>query len=126
MRILIADDDEGDLEILRRSVMEWRHGGDDELVEATDCQGAMSMIKQHVEAGQPFDVVITDLMMPGGSGAEVAALAWNSGSRLILCTGVPAAGRLIRPDETIPVVCKGFHQQEHIVKALTRVAGRAK
>jgi two-component system, NtrC family, response regulator AtoC len=64
--ILIVDDDRNLLKILRDIVKEI----DSDIVTASDAESALSAI-----ASQAFDLVITDLKMPGKSGMDVLALS---------------------------------------------------
>lgn len=67
LRVLVADDEAGMREFLRLSL---RHHGYD-VQSATDGQEAIDLIA----AGPAFDVVISDLTMPGKGGLDVLAAA---------------------------------------------------
>lgn len=62
-RILVCDDEPGLREML---AVQLRRLGHETVVAADSAQAA-----QALSAGEPFDVVVTDLVMPGGSGMDV-------------------------------------------------------
>lgn len=61
-RILVVDDEPVNHEVLRQQL-----GGRHQLVHVYDGAAALA----ELEAGEPFDLVLLDLMMPGMSGYEV-------------------------------------------------------
>jgi DNA-binding NtrC family response regulator len=63
-RILAIDDDERVLFVLRRTLMRMRNGY--EIVTARNSREALDEIN-----ARPFDLVITDLRMPGMDGVEL-------------------------------------------------------
>jgi DNA-binding NtrC family response regulator len=63
-RILVADDDEGVRFVLTRALE--RLGSGYEIVTAPNAQEALDRVK-----AKPFDLVITDLRMPGMDGVEL-------------------------------------------------------
>ena len=62
LKILIVDDDKKLLSLLESLLLEEKH-------EVVTCQSGLEAIKKCQE--QHFDLLITDLMMPGASGIEV-------------------------------------------------------
>ena len=61
-RVLIVDDDESCREILREAV----DGAGHTYAEAANVDEALVCCRE-----QPFDLVITDIVMPGGSGHDL-------------------------------------------------------
>ena len=61
-RVLIVDDDESCREILCEAV----EGAGHTYVEAANVEEALASCRE-----QPFDLVITDIVMPGGSGHDL-------------------------------------------------------
>ena len=68
-RILIMDDEEVILEVLGEILTTFGHKAD----FATDGKEAITKYKISYEEGNPYDLVITDLTVPGGMGGEAAA-----------------------------------------------------
>jgi two-component system, cell cycle sensor histidine kinase and response regulator CckA len=67
-KILVMDDDELILRMIARILQRWGY-----TVEvAKDGSEAVRMFKQVYESGEPFGLVILDLEVPGGLGAEYA------------------------------------------------------
>ena len=62
LKILVVDDDKRLLYVLKSLLMEENH-------EVTACQDGMKAIKKCRE--EKFDLIITDLIMPGAGGMEV-------------------------------------------------------
>ena len=61
-RILVIDDEE----IVRRAVVAVLRMAGHDVVEASDGETGIRLIQQH-----PFDLIITDIRLPGLDGAEV-------------------------------------------------------
>ncbi|MBN1654999.1 MAG: sigma-54-dependent Fis family transcriptional regulator [Deltaproteobacteria bacterium] len=80
IRILVVDDEPGLREVLE--VLFQRHGY--EVALATGCQHAIESLKSLA----PFEVVVTDLAMPDGSGMKVleAALERDATTQVIMIT----------------------------------------
>ena len=68
-RTLIVDDNATNRKILRQQLRAW---GID-AVEAVDAEHALGLAAAAAQAGQPFDVGVIDLNMPGMDGIELAA-----------------------------------------------------
>ena len=62
MKLLIVDDDTNLLSVLKNIFA-------DEGYEVEVCSNGLEAIQRYQE--QPFDLVITDIMMPGASGLDV-------------------------------------------------------
>jgi CheY-like chemotaxis protein len=85
-RILILDDEE----VIRMVVPRWLKRAGCSVVAAADGQQALTLYKQALNDGVPFDVGILDLTIPGGiGGVEVAkaVLAFQPEARLIASSG---------------------------------------
>jgi CheY-like chemotaxis protein len=67
-RILVMDDDE----MIREVVTEMLKRNEFWVETADDGKKAIQMCKQSMESGNPFDVVIMDLTIPGGMGGKEA------------------------------------------------------
>ena len=97
-KILFVDDQENVLSALRRML----HGRRDkwQMQFANSGQEAIELLEQ-----QPFDVVVTDMRMPGIDGAELLARArerWPSTVRIVL-SGQSEPERILRSMETTHV-----------------------
>ncbi len=81
MRVLLVEDDPAVRETLS-----------DVLVEAGHTVGAVGTFAEAVAALErdPWDVLLADLVLPGGSGLDLAARARARGVGVVLCSGHPA------------------------------------
>jgi len=68
-KILVMDDDE----VLQEIISEMLEFAGHEVEIAADGQQAVDMYQQAMKAGEPFDVVIADLTVPGGMGGKEMA-----------------------------------------------------
>ncbi|MGD0401524.1 MAG: response regulator [Syntrophobacteraceae bacterium] len=68
MRVLIADDNATNRNILHNQILSWgmRNGS------AENGQNALEMLKNAVAMGDPYELAILDMMMPGMNGMELA------------------------------------------------------
>ena len=66
VKILVMDDDE----VLQEIISEMLEFAGHEVEIAADGQQAVDMYQQAMKAGEPFDLVITDLTVPGGMGGK--------------------------------------------------------
>ncbi|MDX2111391.1 MAG: response regulator [Verrucomicrobiota bacterium] len=67
LRVLIVDDSPVEREILRSQMLDW----DLSIQTATSGEDAIEIIKSHAKRGIHFDVILTDLLMPGMDGLEL-------------------------------------------------------
>ena len=81
-RILLADDEPATCETVRRALEADGH--------AVSVMGSGSEALERLEQGENFDVLVSDINMPGIDGIELAhrALQLNSGLRLVLMSGL--------------------------------------
>jgi two-component system sensor histidine kinase/response regulator len=86
-KILVVDDQESALTIMQAYIRSWGMGCD----TVNNGQDALEMIKKESGRGAPYDLVITDLVMPGIDGFtlldEVRAIPALKSTKLIMCTG---------------------------------------
>lgn len=85
-RILIMDDDHLVRETMRRQLAICGY----EVTAAVHGEDAVSAYRQALDAGQPFDAVILDLMVPNGWGGEqtlAELLKLNPGVKALVCSG---------------------------------------
>jgi two-component system, cell cycle sensor histidine kinase and response regulator CckA len=86
-RILLVDDEQGIVNV-GRLILE-RLG-----YEVVACTNSAAALEKFRSARQPFDLVVTDLTMPGMTGLELARqmLAGRPATPIILCTGYTEHG----------------------------------
>lgn len=85
-RILVMDDERQVREIMHRQLAICGY----EVVAAADGREAVAAYRQAREAGQPFDAVILDLMVPDGWGGERTLSELrrlDPGVKALLCSG---------------------------------------
>jgi CheY-like chemotaxis protein len=92
LRVLVVDDNQTNRKIVHEQVTFWgmKNG------MAGDGQSALNMLRAAVERGQPYDLAILDLCMPGMDGMELAhrikADPAIAPARLILLTSLGLSG----------------------------------
>jgi len=119
LRVLVTDDNAANRRIVEAYVASWGMRPS----SAPDAADAFHQLSRAVEAGEPFDVALLDLNMPGESGLELAGRITASprlrGTRLIMLAsseasdGAPSANG-IRQRLTKPV------RQSSLLEAITR------
>lgn len=85
-KILVMDDEE----VIRSTLTAMLEELSFTVAIAADGQQAMDLYQQAFDAGEPFDLVILDLTIPGGIGGEETAkniLKIDSGARMIVSSG---------------------------------------
>jgi len=92
LRVLIVDDNATNRELLHHQVASW--GMKDGSMDSGPA--ALARMREAAGAGEPYDVVLFDMMMPGMNGLELARRIKSEGSiagvRLILLTSVGLRG----------------------------------
>ena len=120
LRVLMVDDEEAIGRAVTRAL-----SGQHELVEATSAREALERLR----AGERFDVLLCDLMMPETSGVElhrtVTALDPELAARTVLITGGPFTpdAREFLESSALPVLEKPF-TAEALLSTLARVTRR--
>lgn len=101
-RILLVDDDAASLDMMRRALSADGH-------DIAVADGGAEARDQIQKAPGAFDLIVTDINMPGVSGIELlrAAHALNAGLRFVLISGFlseleRAKGELPTSVETLP------------------------
>jgi two-component system sensor histidine kinase/response regulator len=88
LRVLVVDDNPANRKILETYVASWGMRS----TSAGDAAQALSQLLDAADEGEPFDVALLDVKMPGGSGIELAQRIDASprlrGTRLILLSSV--------------------------------------
>jgi PAS domain S-box-containing protein len=69
-RVLVVDDLQTNREVLNCYLKHWNC----EYAEATGGREALEVMRRHVAAGKPFDMVLMDYMMPGMDGEELGRI----------------------------------------------------
>ena len=85
-RILMVDDEEMILEVASRAFQHLNH----RMVKAQEGGQALEIYRQARETGEPFDLVIMDLTIPGGMGGREAAeklLALDPAAKIVVASG---------------------------------------
>jgi len=119
--VLVVDNES----VMRRFVRRTLEAEDFEVEEARDGESALALIQARKE---PFDLVLTDLSMPGIDGRQVSeTLARYRPSMAVLCmSGNPDAVPHIGPGDTpVRVMLKPFTAEDlyhAVLDAITRAA----
>jgi two-component system sensor histidine kinase/response regulator len=92
LRVLVVDDNETNRKIVHEQVISWGMGNG----MAQDGPGALEMLRAAAESGEPYDLAILDLNMPGMDGVELAHRIKTdptiASTRLILLTSLGLRG----------------------------------
>ncbi len=107
MRILIVEDQADIRDVLYETLTDAGH--------AVSLAGTFGEGRVAIEAagngGFTWDLLLTDLVLPGGSGLDLARLARSLGVPVLLCSGHP--GQMAALDESgIPFLRKPFTLQD--------------
>ena len=91
-RVLVVDDNATNRQILMDFVICWGMKGED----AADGHSALSALRRAAERGEPFDLAVLDMMMPGMDGHQLARAIRSDASvsrtRLVLLTSAGLHG----------------------------------
>jgi two-component system sensor histidine kinase/response regulator len=88
LRVLVVDDNEANRKILHEQVVSWgmRNG------TSADGSHALEMLRLAAEAGEPYDLAIVDMRMPGMDGMELTRVVKAdpilASTRLVLLTSM--------------------------------------
>ena len=114
LRVLVVDDNETNRNIISHQLKSQKI----RVNTAKSCESALRKIKKSVEKGNPFDVVILDLLMPGMDGFEIARKIrqdrQNSDMRIILMPsfGQRGHGRIAKKIEIDGYLTKPIKQSD--------------
>ncbi len=111
IRILLADDDDAMRDFLARALARAGYG-----VESVD-RGTAALAK--IEAGERFDLLLTDIVMPEMDGIELAqkASVFDPNLRVMFITGFSAV--TLRAGQAMPnakVLSKPFHLKDLVLE----------
>jgi len=85
-RVLVVDEQSSARNILRAYISSWRLRCD----SATTSEDALRILKEQGEAGDPYDLVVTELELPDSSGfdflAKIQSIPELDETKVILCT----------------------------------------
>jgi CheY-like chemotaxis protein len=114
MRVLVVEDDAGVRDTLSDLLAA---SGHTVTVAGTHAQ-AVSLLRQ-----PQWDVLLADLVLPGGSGLDLAERAVAQGVAAVLCTGHPNQMQLLR-ERGIGHLAKPFSLEtlEHAITVATAVS----
>jgi two-component system cell cycle sensor histidine kinase/response regulator CckA len=119
--VLVVDDDRGVRQLTARML---RHEGY-EVLEAESAAEALQVL----ESGPEVGLVVTDIVMPGMHGLELAdrVLARARSPRVVLMTGHAAelSGQLEQRNPQLPILLKPF-TSEQLLGAVRRALGQAR
>ena len=116
-RILVVDDEQYALEALVELLqLEGYHA-----VGASSPREGIALVQQYTQVACPFDVLLTDVIMPKGNGIILAhaARAMSPGIQVVVMSGM-------RPEEAMPdwPFLQKPLRLEHVTQTLTEVLGR--
>lgn len=114
MRVLVVEDDLGVRETLTDLLTASGHA----VTAAADFSEAMVLLQNAT-----WDALLTDLVLPGGSGMDLAALAQSKGAGPVVCSGHPARIEQMH-GEGVMFLVKPF-SAEALERALAEVTLRA-
>ncbi len=118
LRVLVVDDEAPVVALLRYMLRPFGH----EVVGAATVQEAVQQLEAHPAA---FDAVITDLILPDGSGWDVARLAKARHPRMwvVLLTGWDVPGNGVeRASAGVDAMLRKPFRQRELLDALCRSA----
>jgi HAMP domain-containing protein len=120
--ILLVEDDSGVLAL----VIEMLNDLGYRVITASDAHGALEIVRR----GEPIDLILTDIVMPGGkTGVHLAAeaRALRPDIKVLLTSGYPgeALARHEPMDIEWPMIAKPFRQPELATRLQVLLEGRA-
>ena len=126
LRVLVVDDNATNREILERSLAGWGAT----VAAADGGERALQLIREARGRGEPFEVAILDLMMPGMDGLELArAISADPGNRtlrllMLTSVGMPSSGEELRRLGIEFFLSKPVHEA-HLHQALSTLRSPA-
>lgn len=109
LRVLVVDDEAAIRAMLRRSLNRRGHA----VTEAMEGEEALRLI---LDPGAPFDVIVSDLRMPGLGGDQLLARLRESrpemAGRVVFITGDPASAEHGGIDADVPLLMKPFRLED--------------
>ncbi|HKD28745.1 MAG TPA: ATP-binding protein, partial [Xanthobacteraceae bacterium] len=119
--ILLVEDDSGVLAL----VIEMLNDLGYRVITASDAHGALEIVRR----GEPIDLILTDIVMPGGkTGVHLAAeaRALRPDIKVLLTSGYPgeALARHEPMDIEWPIIAKPFRQRELATRLQSLLEGR--
>jgi two-component system sensor histidine kinase/response regulator len=126
VRVLIVDDNATNRSILHEQVISWGMPND----SAEDAFQALEILRKAAAQGDPYQLAIVDMNMPGMSGLELAKAIKEdpalSAVRVVLLTSVEPAvdAKQTQPAGIIEVVTKPVHKSE-LLNCLSSALGRS-
>ena len=118
LRVLIVDDNETNRHILQQQTRAWKMRSG----EATNAAEALDELRSALDAGDPYQVVLLDMQMPGTNGLTLARMikaeSELAGVRLVLLSSL---GGRITAECTITHGRRGDTAERRIVTDSTAV-----
>jgi two-component system cell cycle response regulator CpdR len=121
--ILVAEDDPSMRNFLKMALEKAEPG----VITAHDGLDALEILKKSIQSEQPFDLLLTDIVMPGMDGIELSRRATdlNKDMKVMFITGFAAVAMDAKQSEapSAKVLSKPFHlndlvsQVETVLKA---------
>jgi signal transduction histidine kinase/CheY-like chemotaxis protein len=123
LRVLIVDDHETNRRILHKQISSW--GMTDGMAE--DGQMALAALRAAAEEGEPYDLAILDMQMPGMDGIQLARAVGEdpaiSPTRLVLLTSIGLNINEPARRAGVEVVLSKPVRQSHLHDALSTMMG---
>jgi len=98
-KVLVVDNNAASRQMLRRHLLNWQLRPD----EASEAALAMEKLKQAAAAGDPFDVALINMCLPGTDGEKlggmIASQAELKGTRLVMITSLGKRGDVRRLEQ---------------------------
>ncbi|HEX5850202.1 MAG TPA: response regulator, partial [Rubrobacter sp.] len=123
LRVLIVDDHETNRRILHKQISSW--GMTDGMAE--DGQTALAALRSAAEDGDPYELAILDMQMPGMDGIQLAHAIGEdlaiSSTRLVLLTSIGLNVNEEARQAGVEVVLSKPVRQSHLHDALSTMMG---
>lgn len=117
--ILVAEDDPSMRNFLKLALEKAEHG----VITAHDGLDALEVLKKSIESDHPFDLLLTDIVMPGMDGIELSRRATDlcKDMKVMFITGFAAVamGAQKTEDPSTKVLSKPFHLNDLVAQVET-------